>query len=85
MRRGRMKILGNVFIIFSPFVLMSQVIVWDGLLLAPLYGIVKGHAIWPGKISHLYSLKKNNKINFETTSELAFRCSVFQIHVLKQP
>lgn len=53
-----MKILGNVFIIFSPFVLMSQVIVWDGLLLAPLYGIVKGHAIWPGKISHLYSLKK---------------------------
>lgn len=58
MRSGSMKILVNVFIIFSPFVLMSQVIVWDGLLLAPLYGIVKGHAIWPGKISHLYSLKK---------------------------
>lgn len=53
-----MIILGNIFIILSLFILTSQVIVWGGLLLAPLSGIVKGHAIWPEKDEPSLQAKK---------------------------
>lgn len=72
-----MIILGNIFIILSLFILTSQVIVCGGLLLAPLSGIVKGHAIWPEKDEPSLQAKKKNKINVQTTSQLAFRSSMF--------
>lgn len=63
--------------------LTSPLIAWDELPLACLKRIAEGHAIWPGKISHLYWLKKAPS-NIWSTLQHVLKCEVFQINVLKQ-